>query len=101
MVARTEEGRNIIRKGDFILREDDNLFVPALWNEKEIIAYSRLGYKERSWLLPDDWHSVSSFDVFRITMEGRELLKENVPVADGKLVLSLEPDEAVSITPAG
>ena len=101
VVARTEAGKKIIHKGDFILREDDNLFVPALWNEKEIIAYSRLGYKKRSWLLPDDWRGIRSFDVFRITMESREPLQENVPVAHGKLVLSLEPDEAVSITPAG
>ncbi|MCX6997467.1 MAG: GDSL-type esterase/lipase family protein [Kiritimatiellaeota bacterium] len=43
VVARHENGKRIIRKGDFVAREDDNLFVPALWNEKkEIMAYSGL-----------------------------------------------------------
>ena len=46
VVARTEAGKRIIRKGDFVLREDDHLFVPALWNKKEIIAYSQPGYKQ-------------------------------------------------------
>ena len=31
VVARTEGGKRIIRQGDFVLREDDDLFVPALW----------------------------------------------------------------------
>ena len=30
VVARVENGKKIIRKGDFILRENDNLFVPCL-----------------------------------------------------------------------
>jgi len=38
-MARVENGKKTIRKGDFIVREDDNLFVPVLWRGKEIIAY--------------------------------------------------------------
>ena len=101
VVAQTEAGKDLIRKGDFVLREDDNLFVPALWNEKEIIAYSRLGYKERSWILPADWCDVGSVDVFSIALDGRNPLNTSVPVTDGKLVLSLAEDEAISISPAG
>ena len=37
-VARTEHGKRVIRKRNFVLREYDDLFVFALWNEKEIIA---------------------------------------------------------------
>lgn len=55
VVARVEDGKNIIRKGDFILRENDNLFVPALWNENEIIAYSAEGYDNRSWRMLEGW----------------------------------------------
>jgi hypothetical protein len=36
-----------------------------------------------------------------ITLEGCAPLKKNVPVTDGKLVLSLANDQAVSIVPAG
>jgi len=101
VVARTEGGKRIIRKGEFVLREDDHLFVPALWNEKEIIAYSRPGYENKSWRLPDDWRDVKSVDLYKITLEGCVPLKKRVPVTDGKLVLSLGKDEAVSIVPTG
>jgi len=100
-LARTEDGKRIIRKGDFLLRENDNLFVPALWNKKEIIAYSRSGYESRSWQLPEDWHDVKSFDLYKITMEGCIPFNRHVQASDAKLVLSLEKDEAISIVPAG
>ncbi|MEI8372795.1 MAG: endo-alpha-N-acetylgalactosaminidase family protein [Planctomycetota bacterium] len=102
VVARTENGKRIIRKGDFVLREDDNLFVPALWNEKqEIIAYSGPGYNNKAWQLPDDWRDVKSVDLYRITLEGCVPLKAGVAVTDAKLVLSIGKDEAVSVVSAG
>ena len=101
VVAGTEAGKRIIRKGDFVLREDDHLFVPALWNKKEIIAYSRPGYENKAWQLPEDWRNVKSVDLYRITMEGCVPLRKNVPVTAAKVALSLGKDEAVSIVPAG
>ena len=102
VVAQNEAGKRIIRKGDFILREDDNLFVPALWSDhKELIAYSRDGYASKSWQLPSDWDIVTSVDVYRITLDGCVPLKKDVPVTGRKLDLSVGKDEAVSIVPAG
>lgn len=101
VVARTEAGRKVIRNGDFVLREDDHLFVPAQWNRREIIAYSRPGYPARSWRLPDDWRGVTRVDLYAITMDGLAMRQRRVPVIAGRLVLSLEPDAAVSIVPAG
>ena len=102
VVARNESGKRIIRKGDFILREDDNLFVPALWTEnKELIAYSRDGYASKSWQLPNDWGNVKSVDVYRITLDGCVPLKKDVRVTGSKLSLSVGKDEAVSVVPAG
>ena len=82
-----------------MLREDDNLFVPALWNKKEIIAYSRLGYENKSWQLPDDWRNVKKADLYRITLDGCVPLKKLVPITGAKLVLSLEKEEDISIVP--
>ena len=101
VTAGIEGGKRIIRKGTFVLREDDHLFVPALWNEKEIIAYSRQGYKDKSWQLPGDWLGVESVDLYRITMDGCKPLKKGVRVTAGKLVLSLGSDETFSVVPAG
>jgi len=102
VVAGKEAGRKTIRKGDFVLRENDDLFVPALWGkQREIIVYSRDGYEKKSWLLPDGWEDAKSADLYQITLEGCVPLKKDVPVTGGKLVLSLGKDEAISVVPAG
>ena len=101
VVARVEDGRNIIRKGDFILRENDNLFVPALWNDNEIIAYSGDGYESRSWLMPEGWEKVDAVDVYSISMNEPTLKSSAIPVANGLLKMTLGKGEAVSIVPAG
>ena len=101
VVARTEQGKNVIRKGDFMLRENDDLFVPALWHKKEIITYSRSGYQNRPWRLPEEWSKTSSVELYRITRDGYVPGKSRVAVTDSRLVLSLGPDEAIAIVPEG
>ena len=100
VIARTEDGKKIIRKGPFLLRENDNLFVPALWNPKEIVAYSRQGYTDKSWQVPADWASVKQVTVQNITLQGLASDKTTVRVIDGALRLTLKADQAVSIVPA-
>jgi hypothetical protein len=101
VTAGVESGRRIIRKGDFILRDDDDLFVPAVWKQREIIAYSRKGYAERTWRLPDEWAGVAAVDVQPITLEGQAPVRRGVPVRDGQVCLTLAPEGAVAIVPAG
>ena len=99
VIARTEDGRRIIRKGKFVLRDNDDLFVPALWNQKEIVAYSRRGYGDRSWELPEEWNGVSQVVIQDITLQGLASNQTTIPVADGRLRLTLKADQAVSISP--
>lgn len=99
VIARTEDGKKIIRKGPFLLRENDDLFVPALWNPKEIVAYSRQGYTDKSWQVPADWASVKQVTFQNITLQGLASDKTTVPVIDGALRLTLKADQAVSIVP--
>ena len=102
VVAGTEDGRKIIRQGDFILRENDDLFVPALWQtRKEIIAYSKNGYANKAWVLPESWKEVTKVDLYIITLEGGVRLQSGVPVTGHQLKLSIGRDEAISIVPAG
>jgi hypothetical protein len=102
VIARTEDGNKVIRNGKFLLRENDDLFVPALWNsKKEIVAYSRLGYTDKAWQLPADWASVQHVTVQNITLQGLASDKTRIPVIDGTLRLTLQADQAVSILPAG
>jgi hypothetical protein len=90
--------RRIIRHGDFILRRDDNLFVPVLWNEpqRQIIAYSRNGYQDVSWRLPETWMGVKSVQVQRITPGGLQP-EGRLEVHHQTLTLSLAPNQAVVV----
>ena len=101
VVARNENGANITRKGDFVLRENDNLFVPALWQKKEIIAHSSSGYANKAWRMPDDWSKTRKVDLYRITPEGCVLREKEVSLAGPNLILSLGKDESLSIVPSG
>ncbi len=83
VTAGWENIQRIIRKGGFILRRENDLFVPALWRqERTIIAYSRRGYSSRSWAMPGDWPDVQRVDISAITPAGLQPL-EQVPVESG------------------
>jgi hypothetical protein len=99
VTSRVVDGRLVIRKGDVLLRDGDDLFVPALWKAREIIAYSRNGYAARTWRMPDGWESVQHVDVSAIGLGGLAPA-QRVRVKDGELELSLSAGTAVSIVPA-
>lgn len=83
-----------------LLRDKNNIFMPAIWRaEREYIAYSVDGYKDKSWQLPPDWSDVYSVDIYRITSDG--LFKKEVIICEeGKITFSLDPNEAISIFPS-
>ena len=99
--AGEENGKKIIRKGNYILRENDNLFVEAKWKEKEIIAYSTIGYKDEKWQLPEGWNDVKSVDIYLITLNGPEILYKEIEIKDNELSLTLDKGSGVAIVPTG
>jgi hypothetical protein len=101
VVAGEFAGMKMIRQDDYVLREDDNLFVKVTWREREIIAYSKEGYHQKSWKMPGDWQGITEVDLYRITLEGLEVVKRGAVIQNGMLTLSLESDQAVSIVPKG
>jgi hypothetical protein len=101
VTAGWEKFQPVIRRGDFVLRQGDDLFVPALWcEEKTIIAYSRNGYSNRSWTLPKDWADIQQVDVSDITFAGRVPLERGKKTDAGRVCLSLKPGQAMVITPS-
>lgn len=96
----TVDGRLLVRRGDLVLRDGNNLFVSAGWlRHKEIVAYSGTGYESSTWVLPSGWRGVRQVDVYRIGQESPEFLGRQ-PV-DGTVTLSLPAGAAVSVVPAG
>ncbi len=77
----------------------NHVFMPALWRDKTIVAYSRTGYENRTWELPPDWKDVKAVSISRITLDGLEKTGD-ATVSDGKLTLDVGEREALFITPA-
>ena len=61
-----------------------------------MLAYSKDGYEDRSWTLPEDWRNATEATLYRVTDEGRTESGVVRPVA-GKLVLTLGKDEMLII----
>jgi hypothetical protein len=101
VTSRVVDGKLQIRRGDVVLRDGDDLFVPALWRSgREVIAYSGAGYAERAWRLPAGWRDVRRVDVRRIGLDGLTPVASQVAVRDGTVTLSLPAGAAVSVVPS-
>ena len=95
-------GKYTIKKGNAFLQDGDDVFIPALWKpQKEIIAYSANGYKDHLWNLPKNWLDISKVDIYNISFEGHHLKQKDVRIKNNVIKLSLSPNEAVFIIPAG
>jgi hypothetical protein len=100
VIAGWKKFQPVIRRGDFVLQRGDDLFVPALWCEtKTIIAYSRNGYSNRTWTLPEDWEDIQQVDVSDNTLTGTIPLERGKKTDAGRIRLSLRPGQAVIIRP--
>ncbi|MBN2775453.1 MAG: hypothetical protein JXR31_14455, partial [Prolixibacteraceae bacterium] len=101
-ITTTYPGKYTVKIGENFLQEGSDVFIPAVWkSHREIIAYSELGYKNRTWNLPGNWADISKVDIYSIKFEGYRLKQQNVNVKDQAISLSLYTDEAVFIVPAG
>jgi hypothetical protein len=76
----------------------NHVFMPALWRKKTIVAYSRTGYKNRTWQLPPDWQDVRKVTMSRITQDGLKPMGET-SVTNGMLTLGVKAREALMLSP--
>ncbi|GHT55383.1 hypothetical protein AGMMS49982_21250 [Bacteroidia bacterium] len=95
-------GEYTIKQNGNLLRQNGDLFIPALWMpQPAIVAYSTEGYEQKTWQFPSEWKSRKAVDIYQITIEGNKLLQHDV-ATDGKSIsLGLQKDEAWLIVPAG
>ena len=75
-----------------------DFFVPAVWLDKECIAYSLNGCRKK-WTLPPEWGKRSEALVTQIYPLGDHKPKR-VPVRGGKIELELPAEQACLVTPA-
>lgn len=86
-----------VTQGNITLVENGDVLIPAFWiNSKSQIAYSKNGYEDKTWELPEDWASVKKIKLRRVSMEGKSR-SEIIKTAFGKLHLTLGKDEMLLI----
>lgn len=88
-----------ICKDGKLLRTGDDIWMPAIWKEREIIAYSKKGYTEREWELPEGWENVEKVRLLSVYGKGDRREEGTVCCVDGKLTLTLTPGEMLAIVP--
>jgi hypothetical protein len=73
--------------------ENDDLLIPALWiNDNSLIAYSKRGYENKEWKLPEGWKNAKKVKIRKIDSTGKKLLAiQNI--SSGKLQLTVGKDE--------
>ena len=93
----------IINQNGRLIKDQGDIFCPALWNNKEIIAYSANGFSNRAWTMPPDWAGVSNVDIYTVKNDGTGYtpLSMGAAVNGGQLTLTLTAGQEVSIVPAG
>ncbi len=96
--SEVNKGKYTIRKDGVLLVEDNNVFIPAMWLEnKSMIAYSADGYKNRTWTVPAGYFTASKVTLYRVDHKGKVRIGQK-NVGNGKISLSLQPNEMVLIT---
>ncbi|PTT00954.1 hypothetical protein DBR11_08605 [Pedobacter sp. HMWF019] len=98
--AFNQKGHHLIKQGELMLRDNNDLFVPALWEKNRIIAYSESGYEHKQWVLPLNWQKVKFADLYEITINGPVLLSRRISLKNGKIKLSVVKNQAIYIVPS-
>ncbi len=90
-------GNFMLKQGSVSLVENDDVFIPAVWIKKpSIIAYSKNGYQNKTWTLPESWGTVKEVQLSVININGKMKIG-TAQINKGKLILTVEKDQAVLI----
>ncbi|MBK6283849.1 MAG: hypothetical protein IPF54_15435 [Draconibacterium sp.] len=90
-------GNFMLKQGSVSLVENDDVFIPAVWIKKpSIIAYSKNGYQNKTWTLPESWGNVKEVQLSVITINGKMKIG-SAQINKGKLILTVEKDQALLI----
>ncbi len=91
--------RYMLLQNGKVLVEHDNVLIPALWLPRPtLIAYSKQGYENKHWLLPDTFTGFGKLGIYEVTPAGKRFLYTLTP-EDGGIKLSMRAGAGYIITP--
>lgn len=86
-----------VEKGSQAIRVGEDLFIPALWLNRTIVAFSSNGYRSKRWTLPPGWNGVTTAQTASLSVDGPHPTG-NVAIHDQCVTLSLNPGQAMILT---
>lgn len=93
VVTQISKEEYTIHRNGRLLVQNQNVFVPALWmKNKSIIAYSKEGYTNKSWQLPEDWKGIKKLELSKVTLKGN-VKKSIININHGFVKLDMEANE--------
>jgi len=97
--TKLEDKNFYLIQGKKVLIHNGDMLLPALWIKKPtLVAYSKNAYKDKLWSLPDGFEHYKKFKVSDISINGLTKLGV-IESKNGKIKLSLKPDQAIALKP--
>jgi hypothetical protein len=93
-----KRNRDVSRAGTVIFT-DDEVVCPVLWKPRALVAFSRTGFAGKKVRIPSNWVDVKKVSVSLITLQAIEKI-DTLPVREGIVALTLEPNRPVVLQPA-
>ena len=82
-----------ISQNNSVLVENGDMMIPANWiSDDAMIAYSKKGYQNRTWQLPERFMKIRQVKIYRVSQDGNIFVKAQ-KVKSGRIILSMQEDE--------
>jgi hypothetical protein len=86
-----------ITQNNSVLVENGDMMIPAQWiSDDAMIAYSKKGYQNRIWQLPERFIKIRQVKIYRVSQDGNIFVKK-LKVTSGSIRLSMQEDEMLFI----
>ena len=89
-------GHRLIEKG-VLLREGNDICIPLLWREKELLLYTSDGYTNKCWRLPKEFCGLRVKEILSLSTVNPAQILNSILLSNESITLSLQKQEALII----
>ena len=86
-------GHRLIEKG-VLLREGNDICIPLLWREKELLLYTSDGYTNKCWRLPKEFCGLRVKEILSLSTVNPAQILNSILLSNESITLSLKKQEA-------
>lgn len=94
------EHYTLVEKGDFVIADGDDRFIPQVGAGCKIYVYSKED-KTRTWKLPETWAGVENVDLYKLTVASAPEKIGTLAVVDGSVTIDMSAKQLCLIVPKG